>query len=135
MEAPDLAYAGLQVLHNFGAVAVLGGAGAARWLAPVTVQRRLAGLVLAGWLLQAASGAGFAGVSYAYYGRLPDLHGIALSALLLKLACAGGGVLLAALYRRRAAGWSPARRATAWSALVALAASALSAAAFLRWFA
>ncbi len=137
MDPQNLAYALVQLVHNFGAVAVVGGAVAARWLArdaPAT-QRQLAWLVLGGWLAQAASGAGFGTVSYLFYGRFPDIHTIARAALLIKLACAAGGILLAAGYLRRAADWQPARRDTVWTLLLALGVTALAAAAFLRWFA
>ncbi len=137
MDPQNLAYALVQLVHNFGAVAVVGGAVAARWLArdvPAT-QRRLAWLVLGGWLAQAASGAGFGAVSYHFYGQFPDIHTIARSALMVKLACAASGILLAAGYLKRASDWLPARRGTVWTVLLALGVTALASAAFLRWFA
>lgn len=137
MDPQNLAYALIQLVHNFGAVAIVGGTATARWVArdvPAT-QRRLAWLVLAGWLAQAASGAGFGAVSYHFYGQFPDIHAIARIALLLKLACAAGGILLAAGYLRLAADWLPARRDTVWTLLLALGVTALASAAFLRWFA
>lgn len=137
MDPQNLAYALIQLAHNFGAVAVTGGA-VAGWV----TQRhdpgqatRLVWLVLAGWALQAASGAGFGLISLAYYGQFPDLHGIAVAALVIKLSCATAGLLLAILLLRFSGAWSAARRQHAWSGLVGLAATALSAAAFLRWFA
>jgi hypothetical protein len=137
MDPQNLAYALVQVVHNFGAVAVVGGAVAARWLvrdAPAP-QRRLAWLVLGGWLAQAASGAGFGAVSYLFYGQFPDIHAIARGALFIKLACAGGGILLAAGYLWRATDWLPERRGTTWTLLLVLGIAALASAAFLRWFA
>jgi len=137
VDPQNLAYALLQLVHNFGAVAVVGGAVAARWLvrdAPAT-QRCLAWLVLGGWLAQSASGASFGAVSYHFYGQFPDIHAIARSALFIKLACAAGGALLAAIYLRRAAGWLPARRGMVWNMLLLLGVTALASAAFLRWFA
>ena len=137
MDPQNLAYALVQLVHNFGAVAVVGGAVAARWLArdAPAAQHRLAWLVLGGWLAQAASGAGFGAGSYHFYGRCPDIHAIARVALLLKMACAAGSILLAAGYLRRAADWLPARRGTVWTLLLALGVTALASAAFLRWFA
>ncbi len=90
MSAENLAYAGVQLVHNFGAVAVVGGAAAGRWLAPgdAGAHRRLAWLVLAGWAAQAASGALFGAVSLYYYGALPDIHGVAVAALRIKVAAA-----------------------------------------------
>ena len=137
MDPQNLAYALIQLGHTFGAVAIGGGAAAARWLvrdAPAT-QRRLAWLVLAGWLAQSASGAGFGAVSYLFYGQFPDIHAIARVALMVKLACAAGGILLAAAYLRLAADWLPERRGTVWNTLLLLGVTALASAAFLRWFA
>lgn len=137
MDPQNLAYALVQVVHNFGAVAVVGGAVAARWLvrdAPAT-QRRLAWLVLAGWVAQAASGAGFGAISFHFYGQFPDIHAIARGALFVKLACAASGVSLAAVYLHRASDWLPARRGMVWTLLLLLGVAALSSAAFLRWFA
>ena len=137
MDLQNLAYALVQLAHNFGAVAVTGGA-VAGWLSQrreTAPTRRLLWLVFAGWALQAASGAGFGLISLAYYGQFPDLHGVAIVALVLKLTCATAGLLLSLLGLKFADNWSATRRRQAWTALVGLAATALSAAAFLRWFA
>lgn len=135
MIGENLAYAAAQVVHNFGAVAVVGGALCALWLRPEAgAERRLAGLVLAGWLAQAASGAMFGAVSLHYYGSLPDIQGVAVLALRVKVLAAVAGVLLAAAFLRRAAHWSDASRRRSWAASSALAVVALTAAAFLRWF-
>uniref|UniRef100_A0ABX1PLQ4 Uncharacterized protein n=1 Tax=Aromatoleum anaerobium TaxID=182180 RepID=A0ABX1PLQ4_9RHOO len=136
VDLQNLAYALVQLVHNFGAVAVTGSAAAAWWAdGRPPAPRGLAWLALAGWALQAASGAGFGAVSYAWYGRFPELHGIAVAALVVKMVCAASGFLLAAAYLRFAHRWQERRRRDAWRALFALAAAALSAAAFLRWFA
>lgn len=137
MDTQDLGYALTQVVHNLGAVSVTGGAAAARGLAvagPQRTWRLLAALVLAGWAAQALSGACFGTISYLSYGRFPDIHGIAIAALTLKVICAAAGFSLAALYLWREAGWPETHRRRAWSAQLALALTALTAAAFLRWF-
>lgn len=137
MDPQNLAYALVQVAHNFGAVAVTGGA-VAGWIThrsgalPPTA---LVGLIVAGWALQAASGAGFGLISLAYDGQFPDLHGVAVAALLVKLSCAAAGLVLSLLLLKFAGVWPAARRNYVWSALLGVAATALSAAAFLRWFA
>lgn len=136
MASPELWYALTQVAHNFGAMAVTGGAVMARWPAQQVgpMRRHLAWLVLAGWALQAASGATLGAISLAFDGRLPDIHGIALAALLIKMACAATGFTLAAFYLKFQEKWPARRQMAAWTGLIALAVTALSAAAFLRWF-
>ncbi|MEW6313950.1 MAG: hypothetical protein AB1513_07905 [Pseudomonadota bacterium] len=131
MDIQNLAYALTQVAHNFGAVAVTGGAIAALYGTEQT-QRRLAWLVLAGWSAQAASGAAFGAVSYYYYSQFPDIHGIAAAALAVKMICAATGFVLAALCTRQRRNKKGCRNA--WRSLAALAVTALTAAAFLRWF-
>jgi len=136
VDGQNLGYALIQVLHNFGAAAALGGALFGLWPArqPLPLRRKLAWLVLTAWTLQGASGAGFGAWSYAHYGRFPDISGIAVAALFIKVACAAAGFILAAAWLRFGAGWPEARREQAWAGLLALAAIALTAAAFLRWF-
>ncbi|MBI3157417.1 MAG: hypothetical protein HYZ20_18715 [Burkholderiales bacterium] len=132
----NLAYALTQVLHNFGGVAVVGVPVFALRAAPLPSERetRLARLGALGWAVQIASGAGLGAVSYYYYGRLPDIHGVAVAALVTKLACAAGGLALALRLQSRAERWNEVQRKLSWRALAALAATALAAAAFLRWF-
>lgn len=136
MAPQDLAYALVQVIHNLGAVAVVGGAVCA--LAPPCRQpefrRRLAWLVLVGWAIQAMSGAGFGAISIYYYGRPPDIHAIAMAALFIKMACAATGFTLAALSLMSATRGRPFFREAVWPVLAGLGVTAISAAAFLRWF-
>ena len=133
----DFLYALTQAAHNFGAMAVTGGAVLARWPVQQTdaVRQRMAWWVLAGWMLQALTGATMGVISLAFYGHFPDIHGIALAALLLKIGCAVLGFALTVVYLKASSGWPLARQLTAWNALIVLAATALTAAAFLRWFA
>lgn len=132
MDWQNLAYAATQIVHNFGAVAVVGGAACALAWREASVQRRLALVVLIGWATQAASGATFGAISFYHYGKFPDIHGIAVAALGVKMACAALGFTLAAwqLFARPPA----ASGRQAWIALFALGALALSSAAVLRWF-
>ncbi len=137
MDLQDLAYALNQVVHNFGAVAVTAGAAGAHRPAPAGApggQRRLAWLVLCGWAAQGASGATFGAISFATFGRLPEIHGVAVAALVVKVACALAGLAISTLVLARGSHWSAPQRQRAWNALLALAATALCAAAFLRWF-
>lgn len=132
----NLSYAVVQVVHNFGAVAVVGGAAFALYLetATTTLHRKLAWLVGFGWAAQAISGMSFAVVSYHYYDKLPDIHGIAMAALLIKMFCAIFGVSIVIIYLRYSANFAIERRHLAWRLLAALGITALTAAAFLRWF-
>ncbi|MGA2187333.1 MAG: hypothetical protein ABSH33_02315 [Steroidobacteraceae bacterium] len=137
MDAQDLAYALTQVVHNLGAVSVTGGAAAACGLElaePRAARRLLAGVVLGGWVAQGASGVCFGAISYAGYGHFPDIHGIAIGALVLKMACAAAGFSAAVLYLARETRWSARGRQRAWATQLGLALTALAAAAFLRWF-
>ena len=136
MDLQNLAYALTQVIHNAGAVAVVGGAIYARTRTGDTLRARRQGawLVLIGWGLQAGSGAGFGIISYAYYSQFPDIHGIALAALYLKMACAAAGGVVAVIMLRRGAQGSAVDQIGLWSVQVLLGVVALTAAAFLRWF-
>jgi hypothetical protein len=132
--AQNLAYSAVQVMHNFGAVAAVGGSFAAM-LSPPEARRKLAWLAFAGWTTQAVSGPTFGMVTYYFDRHFPDIGGIAMTALTIKVACVAIGFLLTAAYllpcpacRERIGNW-------VWPASTALAATALTAAAFLRWFA
>ncbi|MFZ5466998.1 MAG: hypothetical protein ACOZAI_07020 [Pseudomonadota bacterium] len=134
---PDLAYALVQVVHNLGAVAIV--AGAIFALAPAGrdpgVRRTLAWVVLAGWLTQVASGATFGAISLIFHGAFPDLGAIATVALAIKVASAAAGIPLAALYLLPAARERLPFGGNVWPLLAGLGLLAISAAAFLRWFA
>lgn len=135
MDIQNLGYALTQVVHNFGASAVVGGAVASLWLAPrPELDRSIAWLVCLGWAAQIASGAAFGAISFYYYGKFPDIAGVAIAALVIKVTCAASGFSLAALYLLRAASWTAALRRKIWLMLAGLSATALTAAAFLRWF-
>jgi hypothetical protein len=131
----NLAYALIQVAHNFGAAAVLGGSVFALWPAPrLEHARTFAWLILAAWCAQIASGVMFGATSLYYYGETPDLSSVAKTALIVKVVAAFTGLLLAALFLLRGRGWRPASVTRAFRSLAALGAVALTAAAFLRWF-
>lgn len=129
-------YALIQVVHNFGAVAVVATAASAIWLVQgnALVQHRLALLIAAAWATQAASGVLFGASTFYFEGQLPDIHGIAIDALLIKIMCAAIGFVLAVIYVKRNSGWTVTKQLFAWRAALALGAIALSSAAFLRWF-
>lgn len=139
--AQNLAYSAVQVVHNFGAVATVGGSIAAM-LAPPEVRREIAWLVFAGWTTQAVSGPALGLVSYYFDGKFPDIAGIAIAALTIKVVCVALGFLLVAAWLCPCANRLPSCahcierfRELVWPASTLLAATALTAAAFLRWFA
>lgn len=135
MGSENLAYALTQVVHNFGAVGVFGGALFALWPVPrLESGRPFAWLILVAWGMQIVSGVGFGLTSFYYYGETPNLSNVALGALAVKVAAAVAGFSLAAFYLRRGREWSRARRTRTFGTLAALGAVALTAAAFLRWF-
>jgi hypothetical protein len=134
--AADTAYALVQVAHNFGAVAVVGGPAAA-WL--WVRERRLspgllAWLTACGWLVQALSGIGFGLTSYLSRGELPEVTGVALVALYVKVSCAAVGFILAAFYLVSPPSRQQTMQRAIWPLLLAVGIAALCGAAFLRWF-
>jgi len=136
MQLENISYALTQVIHNFGALAVVGGALVALKVKPDQLQlkKSMAWLVLLAWGAQGASGLIFGGISLLFYGETPDLHAVAQGALALKMLCAASGFAIAALYLLRSEQWSDKGRQRAWHALAGLGATALTGAAFLRWF-
>ena len=121
----NLTYALIQIIHNLGAATIVGLSATALW----QPQRRLAGWVAAIWALQGMSGLMFGITTYFYEGHLPDIHGIAVDALIIKITCVILGFILSLLlYAKK--GWD----ARLWRILFALGVVALAAAAFLRWF-
>jgi hypothetical protein len=134
MELENALYAGVQIFHNFGAVAIAGIPLAALWLRPAqpAALRAMAWLVFAAWLLQAASGAGFGVVSYFMEGELPEIHHLARAALMVKIICAASALALLSLYFFKSE--PPTPGVATWRGLSVLGLTALAAAALLRWF-
>lgn len=132
----NLLYTCVQLVHNLGAVAVVGSPAAALWAGNnhETGRRRLAWLMALGWAAQGASGAGFGLTSFYLKGQIPEITGVALAALLIKISCVLIGISLAAINLRMGSRWSPIGRRRLMGAMLALAVTALSAAAFLRWY-
>lgn len=134
MDLQNLAYALTQVAHNFGAVVVVAAPLYALWaMRPVGV-RGVLWLVLLGWALQLASGAVFGAVSLHFYGQFPDIHGIAIGALAVKVLCAMSALVLIALSLYSRPSPDGRRSTVTWRILATLGGTALTAAAFLRWF-
>src|SRR3989442_4076719 len=121
----SLVYTVVQILHNFGAVAVVGSPAVAWWFARdnPAAQCRLAWLLVIGWAAQGASGAGFGMTSYFLKGQLPEISGVALIALVAKIACVTCGFAVGILYLNMASRWSVGTRLKVWQGLLALAGS------------
>ncbi|MFZ2162599.1 MAG: hypothetical protein WAW02_10310 [Sideroxyarcus sp.] len=132
--AQNLIYAVIQVVHNYGAIAVVGGSLMGFWLHEKSTRKKLAFLTLLGWMTQVASGATFGMATFYYHHQLPDISGIAIVALGIKMLCATLGILILAIYLWRSEHWAEQGRNTVWITSSTLAISALSSAAFLRWF-
>lgn len=131
----DISYALVQVAHNFGATAVVGSAVFALQRGMhASAQRKCAWVAALGWATQVLSGMGFGAITYHYYAKFPDIHGLALGALYFKVLCATCSLVVLAWYLLTDKSDTPICRRCVWQGLLALGASALTAAAFLRWF-
>src|SRR2546428_5746094 len=130
----NLVYTGVQILHNFGAVAVVGSTAMAWWVArdKLAGQGRLAWVLVIGWAAQGGSGAGFGMTSYFLKGQLPEISGVALIALVAKIACVTCGFAVGILYLNMASRWSVATRLKVWQGMLALAGTAPTTGALLR---
>ena len=131
----DISYALVQVAHNFGATAVVGSAVfALQRGVHAPAQRKCAWVAALGWATQALSGMGFGAITYYYYAKPPDIHGLALGALYFKMLCATCALAVLAWYLLTDKNNTSIFRHHVWQGLFALGTSALTAAAFLRWF-
>src|SRR3989454_2926897 len=129
----SLVYLGVQIVHNVGAVAVVGSPAVAWWFAGdnPAAQCRLAWLLVIGWAAQGASGAGFGMTSGILKGQFPEISGVALIALVAKIACVTCGFAVGILYLNMASRWSVGTRLKVWQGMLALAGTGPSAAALL----
>ena len=145
----DFLYACVQLVHNIGAAAVVGSPAVAWWLiranqvpaellgrpvATVRFQRRLAWYTILAWSTQVASGVGFGATTYYLKHELPELTGVGLAALGIKVACALVSIVLAILYLRASSHWPAHWQSRVWQTLFVLGLTALISAAFLRWY-
>jgi hypothetical protein len=130
----NLAYTVVQVVHNFGTVIVMGGYITTLIFRADEIRLKTAWVSLAGWAIQGISGASFGAVSYYFYHQFPDIGLIGKSALALKIFCVGAGFALTGIYILNEKKWSQKIKDLEWFTAAALAATALTAAAILRWF-
>jgi hypothetical protein len=130
----DLIDALIQVIHNMGATAIVGIGFYGVFYTKANPGARLALAQAIAWMIQGLGGAAFGFTTYWFYGHLPDIHGVAVLALFLKMGCVVLGFLLTISYALWRYQWSPERRCLVWSSSFALGVTALTSAAFLRWF-
>lgn len=135
MSAENLAYALIQVAHNLGAVALVALPVFGLWLrtGPAGAQR-IALVLIAVAVAQATTGVFFGAASLYFHGALPDIQGVTVVALWVKVAALGFALAAGAAILAYGSGWSEARSAGTWKLALSAAATALIAAAFLRWY-
>jgi hypothetical protein len=129
--AQNFAYAAIQVAHNLGAVTTVGSSLAGALIGNNAIRRSLVRFLLTGWAIQVVSGITFGVTSFYFYGHLPDIAGSALLALYVKIFCVVTGFFVVGVALS-----APPEKSTdwIWPVSAALAITALTAAAFLRWF-
>ena len=125
----NLLYALIQSLHNINAAAIAGIAAAALW--QPGLRSALARWAAGAWALQGLSGLFFGITTYAYERHLPDIHGIAVLALGIKVLCVLSGLALAFYHMK--ANLNERGQVLVWRILLAWGLIALTSAAFLRW--
>ena len=138
VETQNLIYALNQVIHNFGATAVIGFAsyGLVWQKSQTEAERSRSPLLILciAWAIQGVSGAMFGATTFYFDGQLPDIHGVAVTALIIKISCVVIGFILSVfvLWNHKKTGRPI--PSTIWSTSLLLGAIALCSAAFLRWF-
>lgn len=132
--AQNMSYSVVQVVHNLGAVLAVGGSLSAVVLKKVEDQKKLAWIALTGWGVQGLSGATFGVVSYFFYHRFPEIAGIAVYALVIKIICTAVAVVLLLSNLIKGPDWPNGKKNYVMMTSFMLAIIALSAAAILRWF-
>jgi hypothetical protein len=131
----NLIYTWIQIAHNFGAVAVVGSPAMGWWLERKNIAaNRLALVALLGFFVQGATGIGFAITSYSLKGAVPEVAGIALAALLVKVSATVIGFLAAAILWKKSPQWLVRRKILIWQIMLVFSIAALMGAAVLRWY-
>ena len=130
----NLLYALIQIAHNFGAVAIVGVSAYGAFYASGRFKRLLAATQVCAWLIQGLSGGLFGLTTFYYYHHLPDIYGVAVAALVIKVTCVIFGFSLGILYLFKCYKISPFLDVIFWRLTFSLGLIALSSAAFLRWF-
>ena len=130
----NLLYALIQSVHNLGAVTIVGVSAYGLFFSLGYYKRILATVLSLTWGVQGLTGGTFGLTTFYYYHQLPDIHGVAIIALVIKIICVMLGFSVAAIYAIWCSKFSPALDRMVWALLFFLGLLALSSAAFLRWF-
>ncbi len=130
----NLLYALIQSVHNLGAVTIVAVSAYGLFFSLGRYKRLLAAVLSLAWGVQGVTGATFGLTTFYYYHQLPDIHGVAIVALVIKVICVALGFSVAAIYPFWYSEISPALDRMLWVLLFFLGLLALSSAAFLRWF-
>jgi hypothetical protein len=124
------------MVHNFGAVTLFSACITYILLGKKSsedVPIKLLRIALIGWIIQGLSGTSFGLASYSFYHRFPQIGLIGVISLIIKIISTFTGFLLTAYFLMRGSD-SYKTKAILWYVILSLAATALSAAAILRWF-
>ena len=130
----NLLYALIQSVHNLGAVTIVAVSAYGLFFSLGRYKRLLAAVLSLAWGVQGVTGATFGLTTFYYYHQLPDIHGVAIVALVIKVICVALGFSVAVIYTFWYSEISPALDRMLWALLFFLGLLALSSAAFLRWF-
>lgn len=130
----SLIYALIQNIHNIGAVTIVGVSVYGLFFAREHQKKLLAIVISFAWALQGISGAAFGVTTLYFYQQLPDIHGVAVAALAIKVACVILGFFVASSYVVFCTELSLAIKKVFWITLFFLGNIALSSAGYLRWF-
>ena len=130
----NLLYALIQSIHNFGAVFIIGVGAYGLFFASNSAKRILAATQSFAWAIQGITGGAFGLTTFHYYHQLPDIHGVAIVALLIKISCVVLGFVASATYVLFCPRFSQAVENLFWWLMFLLGVLALTSAAFLRWF-
>mgnify|MGYP007031262066 CR=1 FL=1 len=130
----NLLYALIQSVHNIGAVVIVAVGAYGLFFSHERYKGMLAGAQAIAWAVQGVSGGVFGLTSFYFYHQLPDIHGVAIVALLIKIGCVVSGFSISTMYVIWGNQFSPSLQKMAWTLMFATGSIALSSAAFLRWF-
>ncbi|MBU3538667.1 hypothetical protein [Polynucleobacter sp. UK-Gri1-W3] len=130
----NLLYALIQSVHNLLAVLIVGVGAYGLFFALNPTKRALATVQSFAWALQGVTGGAFGFTTYHYFHQLPDIHGVAITALMIKIACVVPGFSFAATYVLFGPQFSKVIDRIFWWPMFLFGVLALSSAAFLRWF-